>query len=81
MNEEKIDWLLILVIFFGGWLGLDKFYALKAKGWKLFLIKFLANTIGIGELWNILDLVMAFVKKYQADPRDYLDLFEKKQSY
>jgi TM2 domain-containing membrane protein YozV len=78
MEEEKIDIKLVLIIFFLGWFGIDKFYALKGKGLKLFAIKFLANFIGIGEIWNIIDFVMALCKNYRADPREYLDLIEKK---
>jgi len=77
-DENKIDVKLLLIIIFLGWLGIDKFYALKGAGWKLFVLKLLANCIGIGELWNILDLIMAILKKYKADPRDYLELIEKK---
>ncbi len=77
MEEEKIDIWLVVIIFFFGWLGVDKFYVLKGKGWKIFLVKLLANCIGVGEIWNIIDLVMALCKKYKADPREYLDLIEK----
>jgi hypothetical protein len=79
--KEMNKALLLLIVFFGGWLGLDKFYALGLKGWKLWGLKLLAMVIGIGELWNILDFVMACFGKYQADPRDYLLLLEKKKSY
>lgn len=81
MKQDKIDWLLVVIIFFGGWLGLDKFYALKGKGWKLFAIKLSGMVIGLGELWNLLDLIMALCRRYQADPRDYLLLLEKKENY
>jgi TM2 domain-containing membrane protein YozV len=81
MDNEKTDWGLFFILFFFGWLGCDKFYVLKGKGWKLFLIKFLAAFIGLGEIWNILDLIMCLCRKYKADPRDYLDYLEKKQSY
>ncbi len=74
MKSEKIDWILVLVIFFGGWLGLDKFYALKSAGWKLCLIKLFSTVIGLGVLWNILDLIMELCRLYRADPREYLDL-------
>ncbi len=78
MEEEKIDIKLVLIIFFLGWFGIDKFYALKGKGLKMFCIKFLANFIGVGEIWNIIDFIMALCKKYRADPRDYLELIEKR---
>ncbi len=79
MDDEKINWVLAVIIFFLGWLGIDKIYVLGfKKGWKLFAVKLLANCIGIGELWNLLDLVMCFMKKYTPNPLDYLILLEKK---
>lgn len=76
MKDENIDWKLFLILFFFGWLGVDKFYALKGKGWKLFLFKFLASCIGIGEIWNIIDIIMCLLRLYRADPLDYLELIE-----
>lgn len=76
MKSDKIDWVLILILFTCGWLGVDKFYALKLKGWKLWGVKLLATCIGLGILWNILDIVMAFLRLYRADPREYLDLLD-----
>lgn len=75
MEEKKIDWILILFIFFLGWFGIDKFYATKSwkKGWKYALVKFLYNIILIGILWNIFDLIQAFRGKYQIDFRDYFE--------
>lgn len=75
-NSEQVNLGLVFIIFFLGWFGVDKFYTLGKKGWKLFILKLLANCIGIGELWNIVDFIMALCKKYKADPRDYLDLIE-----
>jgi len=77
MEDEKINWGLAAIAFFLGWFGIDKLYVLGfKKGWKLFVLKFLANFIGLGELWNILDIIMIFVKKYEANPLDYLTLIE-----
>lgn len=76
-KEDRIDVILLLLIFLFGWLGIDKLYSLGFKqGWKLFVIKFLANFIFIGELWNILDFIMALFKRYEADPREYLQQIE-----
>lgn len=73
VEEKKIDWLLIVFIFFLGWFGIDKFYYAKSfkKAWKFALVKFLYNCLFIGVLWNIFDLIQAFRKKYQFDFRDY----------
>lgn len=81
MKDDNVDWGLFFILLFLGWLGIDKFYKLKGPGWKLFCIKFLASCIGIGELWNLLDIIMCLVRLYRPDPREYLDLLEKKQSY
>ncbi len=79
MEEEKFDIWLFLIILFFGWLGVDKFYVMKSAGWKLFLIKLISNMCAIGELWNILDLIMCIIKKYKADPREYLDYIENRR--
>lgn len=73
VEEKKKDWRLILVLFTIGWLGLDKFYAVKSfkKGWKFALVKFLYCCVAIGLIWNIFDIVQAFRKKYQFDFREY----------
>lgn len=81
MEEEKINWKLFLVLLFLGWLGLDKFYMGGKKNWKLFLLKFAANLIGIGELWNILDIVMCLLKKYEVNPLEYLDQIENRHKF
>lgn len=75
IEEKKLDWGLIVIIFFLGWLGIDKYYATKSfkKGWKFALVKFLYTIILIGILWNIFDLVQAFRKKYQVDFREYFN--------
>ena len=78
MDQDRIDRVLIVIIFFLGWLGIDKFYFAKGKGWKIFLVKLLTNLIFIGAIWNLIDLIMALLKKYRLDPLDYIDMFEKK---
>jgi TM2 domain-containing membrane protein YozV len=71
--QKKLDAWLIVILFFLGWLGIDKFYITKSfkKGWKFALVKLAYNLIGIGIVWNIFDIVMAFRDKYQLDFRDY----------
>jgi TM2 domain-containing membrane protein YozV len=76
MKDENIDWKLFFILFFVGYLGVDKFYVLKGPGWKLFLYKLLASCIGIGFLWNIIDMIMCLVRLYRANPLDYLGLIE-----
>jgi len=79
MEDEKLNTGLLLMTIFLGWFGVDKIYALSfKKGWKLFVLKLLANCIGVGELWNILDIVMICLKKYEANPLDYLAQIEAK---
>ena len=72
-EKKKADPILIVILFFLGWLGIDKFYAAKSfkKGWKFMLIKFLYNMILLGAIWNIFDIVKAFQGKYELDFRDY----------
>jgi TM2 domain-containing membrane protein YozV len=73
VEEKKIDGKLILFLVFLGWFGIDKFYAAKSfkGGWKFALVKFLYNIIGLGELWNIFDIIQALRKKYELDFREY----------
>ena len=77
LDQEKIDWLLIVVIVFLGWLGIDKFYFGKKDGWKTFLVKLLATCAFVGVIWNIVDLIMALFKKYRLNPLYYIDMLEK----
>lgn len=82
MNNEPIDWKLFFIVLFGGWLGLDKLYGdTFKKRWKIWLLKLLANFIGLGELWNILDFIMLLNKNYRVDPRDYLELIENRNKF
>ena len=78
MDQDKIDWVLVVLIFFLGWLGIDKFYYDKNNGWKYFLVKLLCTCIFIGVIWNIIDLIMTLLKKYRLDFLDYIDMFERK---
>lgn len=73
VEEKKVDGILILILVFLGWFGIDKFYVAKSfkGGWKFALVKFAYNLIGLGELWNIFDIIQAFRKKYQLDFREY----------
>lgn len=72
-GKKKADPVLLIILIFLGWFGIDKFYAAKSfkKGWKFMLVKFLYNVILIGVLWNIFDIVKAIQGKYELDFRDY----------
>ncbi len=72
-KKKEVDPILLVIIFFLGWLGIDKFYAAKSfkNGWKFALVKFLYNIILIGVLWNIFDFVKALMGKYELDFREY----------
>lgn len=73
VEEKKVDAILIVFLVFLGWFGIDKFYFAKSfkKAWKFALIKLAYTLIGLGIIWNIFDIVMAFKKKYQFDFREY----------
>ena len=69
--EEKMNWKLALILVFLGWFGIDKLYVNGfKKGWKVALVKFLAN---------IVDIVMFILKRYEFDPRDFLAQIEAKR--
>ena len=72
-QETKRDPILIVMLFFLGWFGLEKFYVAKRfkKAWKFALVKLLYSCIGLGLIWNIFDIVKAFQKKYELDFREY----------
>ena len=72
-QETKRDPILIVMLFFLGWFGLEKFYVAKSfkKAWKFALVKLLYSCIGLGLIWNIFDIVKAFQKKYELDFREY----------
>ena len=71
---------LALILCFLGWFDIYKLYVHGfKKGWKVALVKFLANIIFIGEIWNIVDIVMFILKRYEFDPRDYLAQIEAKR--
>ena len=72
-QETKRDPILIVMLFFLGWFGLENFYVAKSfkKAWKFALVKFAYNLIGLGIIWNIFDIVKAFQKKYELDFREY----------
>ena len=60
-----MDWKLFFIVLFGGWFGLDKLY----KGnKKMFLWKLISNLLIVGVLWNLYDLVMVVLGKYQVNP-------------
>ncbi|HOI46978.1 MAG TPA: NINE protein [Bacilli bacterium] len=68
-QNSKFDVVLLLIAIFLGWFGIDKLY----KGdVKMFIIKLLLNIIIVGAIWNIVDIVMILLGKYQIDPRKYL---------
>ena len=63
--ERVFDIKLLFILIFLGWFGIDKLYK---KDWKMCLIKLGFTLILIGILWNIYDIVMCGLKKYQANP-------------
>ncbi|MFA6860729.1 MAG: hypothetical protein WCR30_05040 [Clostridia bacterium] len=65
-TTQGFDIWLVLIIFFFGWLGIDKLY--KGGGWKLALVKFLLNLVIVGEIWNIYDFVCAIMGRYKLNP-------------
>lgn len=82
MNEEyyvkakdsvERDYILILFLVFLGWLGIDKFYYYKSfkKAWKFAGVKLIFTISLLGILWNLFDIVMAFLGRYEGDFRDY----------
>ena len=83
MNEEyyvkakdtQRDYILILMIFLFGWFGVDKFYYYRSfkKAWKYAFVKLIFTISLLGILWNLFDLVMAIMGKYEPDFRDYFD--------
>ncbi|MFA6829884.1 MAG: hypothetical protein WCR67_04205 [Bacilli bacterium] len=72
-KKKPVDGILVLILVFLGWLGIDKFYYAKSfkKAWKYALIKLLYNIILIGAIWNIFDIVRALMGTYEFDFRDY----------
>ncbi|MCH3966773.1 MAG: hypothetical protein LKE52_04045 [Bacilli bacterium] len=71
--EKKVDPWLLVIIFFLGWLGIDKIYYVKSfkKGGKFFFVKLAFIFIGLGVIWNIIDFIKACMGKYEEDFRDY----------
>lgn len=63
--EKTFDVKLFFILLFLGWFGIDK---LVNKNWKLFLIKFATTFILIGSIWNVYDIVMCCLKRYEVNP-------------
>lgn len=63
--EKTFDAKLFFILLFLGWFGIDKLYK---KNWKMFLCKFLLTIVLIGVLWNIYDIVMCCLKRYEVNP-------------
>jgi len=66
MAKKAIDIPLLLIIFFLGWLGIDKLY--KGGSWKLALVKCLLSFVVVGVIWNIYDFVTAALGNYKLNP-------------
>lgn len=66
MAKKALDIPLLLIIFFLGWLGIDKLY--KGGTWKLALVKFLLSFVVVGLIWNIYDFVTAVLGNYKLNP-------------
>lgn len=67
--------LLILIILFAGFLGLDKLYVTKGSKVGVFYCigKLLFTLTLIGGIWNLLDLVFAIIKRYRLNPISYFN--------
>lgn len=64
-NKSGFDAVLLIILIFLGWFGIDKLY----KGnWKLCLIKFVLQFVVVGIIWNIYDIVCVCVGKYKLNP-------------
>lgn len=72
-TSERIDWGLFFITLLLGWFGLDKFYVRRtwSPTWKFWLVKLGYNLIFVGALWNLWDLVMILLCRYQFDAREY----------
>ncbi len=71
VEPVKASFLLFLI--FLGWFGIDKFVYKKSfkAAWKFALVKLLYLCVGLGIIWNILDIVQYCRHRYQFDFRDY----------
>ena len=63
--ERVFDIKLLFILIFLGWFGVDKLYK---RNWKMCLIKLGFTIILIGILWNIYDIVMCCLKRYDVNP-------------
>ncbi len=72
-NKVERDYILILFLVLFGWLGVDKIYFYKSfkASWKFMFVKLIFNIALIGILWNLFDIFMAILGKYEGDFRDY----------
>lgn len=65
-NMERVfDIKLFFILLFLGWFGIDKLYK---KDWKMCLVKIGFMLLAIGIIWNIYDIVMCCMKRYQTNP-------------
>lgn len=64
-NKNKYDVVLLLILIFLGWVGIDKLYKGSVK---LFVIKLLLSFIVIGLIWNIYDIICWCLGKYKLNP-------------
>ena len=62
---KKFDVKLFFILLFLGWFGVDK---LVKKDWKFFIYKFLSLFVLIGIIWNVYDIVMCCIGKYEINP-------------
>lgn len=72
-TSRGINWVLFTVALLLGFLGLDKIYAAHGfkEGWKFALVKLGFNLIFVGVIWDVWDVVMVLLCKYQLDAREY----------
>ena len=72
-EKKPLSPVLLLVLIFLGWLGIDNFLAPGSfkKSWKFMVVKLAYNIILLGVLWNIFDIIQYCRGKYELDFRDY----------
>ena len=65
MENKNFDIGLFFILIFLGWFGIDK---LVKRNLKMFCFKLLTTIFVIGIMWNIYDIVMCCLKKYEVNP-------------
>lgn len=63
--EKTFNLKLFFILLFLGWFGIDK---IMYKNYKMFAFKLLTLIVVIGAIWNIYDIVMCCLKRYEVNP-------------